>query len=74
MDNATVKIISMRKIAVHARRIFTTILNAKAVIVTQQVLLLNLLDVDLFQLVNYVNVKSELKGEFVINADLFIGI
>lgn len=73
MDNATVNITLMTKIAGHARKISIIIHSVRAVIVTQLVLLLNSLDVVQCQLVNCVNVRNALKAEFVINADLFTG-
>ena len=73
MDNATVNITSMTKIAGHARRISIITHSVRAVIVTQLVLLLNSLDVVQCQLVNCVNARSELKAEFVINAVLSTG-
>lgn len=74
MDNATVSIISMTRTADLARKISTIIHSARAVTVTQLVLLLNLLVVAQCLLVNCVNARNELKAEFVINADHSTGI
>lgn len=74
MDNATVSIISMTRTADLARKISIIIHSARAVTVTQLVLLLNLLVVAQCLLVNCVNARNELKAEFVINADHSTGI
>lgn len=74
MVNVNVITISMVKPVINAVLVSIIIQPAKSAIVILLALLLNLLDVVLYQLVSSVNVKNEFKEEFVINADHYIGI
>lgn len=73
MVNVTVIQTLTGKIAILAKKITTTIHFVNLVIAIQLESLLNLLDVDQFQLVNFVSAKREFKGEYVISVDHSIG-
>lgn len=74
MVNVNVVTTSMVKPVINAVLVSIIIQPAKSAIVILLALLLNLLDVVLYQLVSFANVKNEFKEEFAINVVHYIGI